>query len=156
MIDKDGSISKTLKNTESPSPTGVDLMTNLASHPPTILLVDDSKTVRHMLAITLQEAGFWTLQAVDGKEAIAQLRNHAEVQLVVCDLEMPNMNGLEFLTYRRQDSLLSLVPVVMLSFRDDRRYKQLAMQLGATAYFTKPYVEKEFIATLRVILHSNN
>ncbi|KAM3105676.1 response regulator, partial [Phormidesmis sp. 146-33] len=71
-----------------------------------------------------------------------------------CDIEMPNMNGFEFLNYRRQDAQLSLTPTVMLTSRSNEKHRRLAMQLGATAYFTKPYLEQEFLAALKNILDS--
>jgi chemotaxis family two-component system sensor histidine kinase/response regulator PixL len=74
------------------------------------------------------------------------------VELVICDIEMPNMNGFEFLSYRRQDPELSKVPVVMLTSRSNDKHRWLAMQLGATAYFTKPYLEQDFLAAIKQII----
>ena len=74
---------------------------------PALLVVDDSIAVRQTLALTLQKAGYQVLQARDGREAITQLQQNSTVQLVICDIEMPNMNGFEFLSHRRQDALIS-------------------------------------------------
>jgi chemotaxis protein histidine kinase CheA/CheY-like chemotaxis protein len=119
---------------------------------PTILVVDDSKTLRQILTLTLQEAGYQVLQAGDGQEAIAQLQPPNNVQLVICDIEMPNMDGFEFLRQRRLHPQLTQVPVVMLTFCSGEQDYQLAMQLGATNYFTKPYDEKDFLAALKTII----
>ncbi|NJP11240.1 MAG: hybrid sensor histidine kinase/response regulator [Leptolyngbyaceae cyanobacterium RU_5_1] len=133
----------------------------LAYHPPvvaktaqvpTILVVDDAVTLRRTLALSLERAGYRVLQARDGREAIEQLQRSVAVSLVVCDVEMPNMNGFEFLTHRRQNSQFSKTPVVMLTSRSNEKHRQLAIQLGATGYFTKPYVEQEFLAALKTIL----
>lgn len=119
---------------------------------PTILVVDDAVTLRRTLALSLERAGFRVLQARDGREAITQLQQSPAVKLVVCDIEMPNMNGFEFLSYRRQDAELARIPVVMLTSRSNEKHRWLAMQLGATAYFTKPYLEQEFLSALQAIL----
>jgi chemotaxis family two-component system sensor histidine kinase/response regulator PixL len=119
---------------------------------PTILVVDDAVALRRTLALTLERAGCRVLQARDGREAIAQLQPSSSVELVVCDIEMPNMNGFEFLSYRRQNPQISKIPVVMLTSRSNDKHRWLAMQLGATAYFTKPYLEQDFLRAIRQIL----
>lgn len=119
---------------------------------PTVLVVDDAVALRRTLAITLERAGCQVLQARDGREAIEQLQQSASVKLVVCDIEMPNMNGFEFLSYRRQDPQLSKIPVAMLTSRSNDKHRWLAMQLGATAYFTKPYLEQEFVAAIKQLI----
>lgn len=123
---------------------------------PTILIVDDAVALRQTLALTLERAGFRVLQARDGREAIEQLQQSASVQLVVCDIEMPNMNGFEFLSQRRQDPQLSRVPVAMLTSRSSQKHRWLAMQLGASGYFTKPYLEQEFVGSLKDIIQENS
>jgi len=115
----------------------------------TLLIVDDSIALRQTLALTLQKAGFRVLQAKDGLEAIEQLEKNSTIQLVICDVEMPNMNGFEFLTHRRQNSNLNRVPVVMLTSRSSDKHRRLAMHLGASSYFTKPYLERDFIAAIK-------
>jgi len=119
---------------------------------PTLLVVDDSIAVRQTLALTLQKAGYRVLQARDGREAINQLQQNSTIQLVVCDIEMPNMNGFEFLSHRRQDPLLSKIPTVMLTSRSSDKHRRLAMHLGASAYFTKPYIEQEFLVALKATM----
>ncbi|NJO41521.1 MAG: hybrid sensor histidine kinase/response regulator [Cyanobacteria bacterium RU_5_0] len=119
---------------------------------PTILVVDDAVTLRRTLALSLEREGFRALQARDGWEAIEQLRQNPAVKLVICDVEMPKMNGFELLNYRRQDAQLSQVPIVMLTSRSNEKHRWLAKQLGATDYFTKPYLEHEFLAAIKAIV----
>jgi chemotaxis family two-component system sensor histidine kinase/response regulator PixL len=114
----------------------------------TILVVDDAVTSRRMLALSLERAGYRVLQARDGQEALEQLQQSHSIQLIVCDIEMPNMNGFEFLTQRRKKSELTKIPTVMLTSRSNDKHRQLAMQLGATDYFTKPYLEQEFLTAI--------
>lgn len=120
--------------------------------PPTILVVDDAAAMRRTLALTLERVGYRVLQARDGQEALAQLQQNSAVELVICDIEMPNMNGFEFLSSRRQEPQLLEIPVVMLTSRSNDKHRWLAMQLGATSYFTKPYLEQEFLGEIEQIL----
>ena len=118
----------------------------------TILVVDDSAALRRTLALTLQKAGYRVLQARDGREALDQLQQGSHVKLVICDIEMPTMNGFEFLSQRRREPQLTKIPVAMLTSRSNTKHRQLAMQLGANAYFTKPYIEQEFLEAVRNML----
>jgi chemotaxis family two-component system sensor histidine kinase/response regulator PixL len=119
---------------------------------PTILVVDDAVTLRRTLALFLEREGFRVLQAQDGQEAVDQIQQNPFVQLILCDIEMPTMNGFEFLNYRRQDAHLAQIPTVILTSRSNEKHRWLAMQLGATAYFTKPYLEQELLITLKNLL----
>jgi chemotaxis family two-component system sensor histidine kinase/response regulator PixL len=117
-----------------------------------VLIVDDSLTLRQTLALTLQKAGYRILQARDGREALEQLQQNPNIQLVVSDVEMPNMNGFEFLSQRRQDPTIAKIPVVMLTSRSSDKHQRLAAHLGAKAYFTKPYIEQEFLGAIKKII----
>jgi chemotaxis protein histidine kinase CheA/ActR/RegA family two-component response regulator len=121
-----------------------------------VLVVDDSITLRQTLALTLQKAGYRVLQAKDGYEAIEQLRHRTDIELVICDVEMPRMNGFEFLKHRQQDSVLADIPVVMLTSRSASKHRLIATELGATAYITKPYLEQRLLATLTDAIENNN
>ncbi len=118
----------------------------------TLLVVDDSITVRQTLVLTLQKFGYRVLQARDGREAIEQLQQDSTISLIICDIEMPNMNGFEFLSYRRQDPLMLKIPVVMLTSRSSEKHRRLAMYSGANSYFTKPYIEQELLAGIEALL----
>lgn len=119
----------------------------------TILLVDDSITVRHTLSLTLQKAGYQVIQVQDGYEAIEQLRCRTDIHLVFCDIEMPRMNGFEFLKNRQQDPDLAEIPVVMLTSKSSEEHRSLAMKLGANAYITKPYLEYMLLAAVTDLLN---
>ncbi|MBD1846323.1 hybrid sensor histidine kinase/response regulator [Cyanobacteria bacterium FACHB-63] len=117
----------------------------------TVLVVDDSLTVRQTVVATLNRAGYQVIQAQDGLEAIAQLQQHPEIQLITCDIEMPRLNGFEFLKRYKQ---ASQAPVVMLTSRTSEKHQQLAKQLGAAAYLTKPYDQGEFIQRVEQLLNA--
>ncbi|MBE9110142.1 hybrid sensor histidine kinase/response regulator, partial [Nodosilinea sp. LEGE 07298] len=120
----------------------------------TVLVVDDAITSRRTLALSLERAGYRVLQARDGQEALEQLDQNPAVRLIVCDIEMPNMNGFEFLTARRQSPALAAIPTLMLTSRSNDKHRWLALQLGATDYFTKPYLEQEFLGAIAVHLQT--
>lgn len=125
-----------------------------AQSTPTILIVDDAATMRQMLTLTLKKAGYQVIQARDGREALEQLHQHPQIRLVICDIEMPTMNGFEFLTHRRQTSALLNIPVIMLTSRSGEKHRKLALHLGATNYFTKPYIEQQFLGQINTLLQT--
>ncbi|NET68736.1 MAG: response regulator [Moorea sp. SIO1G6] len=114
----------------------------------TFLVVDDSITERQNLSLILERNGNQVLQAKDGLEAIELLRKSDGVDLIICDLEMPRLNGLEFLSLSHQEPALADIPIIMLTSRSQEKYKQLATELGAMAYVTKPYLDEEILATI--------
>ena len=116
----------------------------------TILIVDDSLTIRSALSLTLRKAGYRVLQAKDGWEATGFLRQGTAISAIICDIEMPHMNGLEFLSRCRRQQLT--IPILMLTYRSSERYRLLAKQLGASAYMTKPYLDKELLSVLHQLL----
>ena len=115
---------------------------------PTILVVDDSLKIRQSLSFILQKNGYKVIQAQDGWEALTYLERHFDIQAVISDIEMPRMNGLEFLSHCRQSEYQSL-PVIMLTSRSSEKYRILANKLGADEYLTKPYLDKELLGILK-------
>ncbi|BAU09840.1 response regulator receiver domain protein [Leptolyngbya sp. NIES-3755] len=110
-----------------------------------VLVIDDSMTVRQVVSAALDGAGYHVIQAKDGLDAIEQLQRHSEIELITCDVEMPRLNGFEFLMRYQQEAQLNQVPVIMLTSRTNEKHQQLAKQLGAAAYMTKPFDQGELI-----------
>jgi len=110
-----------------------------------VLVVDDSLVQRQTLTRALTKAGCQVIQASHGREAILRLQEHPRIRLVVCDIEMPQMNGFEFLSHCRQDPKLSHIPIVMLTTRGGQKHRQLAMTLGAKDYLTKPQSDRDLL-----------
>lgn len=113
-----------------------------------LLVVDDSVTLRQMLTQTLKQQGYEVIQAQDGQDALEKLRQHPHISLVLCDIEMPRINGFEFLTHARQTIDPAKVPIVMLTSRSADKHRHLALSLGASAYLTKPYSQDELLNTI--------
>ncbi|MDJ0636837.1 MAG: response regulator, partial [Xenococcaceae cyanobacterium MO_188.B29] len=118
-----------------------------------VLVVDDSVVQRQTLTQHLTKANYKVLQAGNGQEALAQLNQHAEdIQLVICDVEMPYMNGFEFLSHWREDTRFAKIPVIMLTTRSGQKHRRLALALGAKVYFTKPYSNQELVETIAQLI----
>ena len=112
---------------------------------PTVLIVDDSITVRELLSLTFNKAGYRVEQARDGQEAWDKLRSGLPCDIVFCDIEMPRCDGLELLSRIQKDPSLQHLPIAMLTSRGADRHRQMAIQLGASGYFTKPYLEEALL-----------
>ncbi|UBF24713.1 hybrid sensor histidine kinase/response regulator [Kovacikia minuta CCNUW1] len=121
----------------------------------TILVVDDSINVRRFLALTLEKAGYQVEQAKDGQDALERLQRGLHVQAVICDIEMPRLDGYGFLAKVKAKPTLEHLPIIMLTSRSGDKHRQLAMNLGATAYFSKPYNEQTLLRNLEQILGIN-
>ncbi|MEN9244120.1 MAG: response regulator, partial [Gloeomargarita sp. DG02_5_bins_242] len=126
------------------------------THEPTVLIVDDSIVVREMLSMTFSNKGYRVEQARDGQEAWQKLRDGLPCALMFCDIEMPRMDGLELLSKVRRDPELKQLPIAMLTSRGAERHRQMAIQLGANAYFTKPYLEETLLEAARRLLQGES
>ncbi len=118
----------------------------------TILIVDDSINVRRFLALTLEKGGYQVEQAKDGQDALEKLNSGLQVQAVICDIEMPRIDGYGFLGRVKSNNDMKDIPIAMLTSRSSDKHRQLALQLGARAYFSKPYNEQELLQTLEQII----
>ncbi|MEM7716134.1 MAG: response regulator [Cyanobacteria bacterium P01_A01_bin.68] len=118
----------------------------------TILIIDDSINVRRFLALTLEKGGYLVEQAKDGQDALEKLQSGLSVQAVICDIEMPRVDGYGFLGRVKSNNDFKNIPVAMLTSRSSDKHRQLAIQLGARAYFSKPYNEQELLRTLDEII----
>jgi chemosensory pili system protein ChpA (sensor histidine kinase/response regulator) len=112
----------------------------------TILVVDDSLSMRHVLSSALKKAGWNPVPARDGVEALEIVHRASEPpDLILLDIEMPRMDGYEFLATIRAQSEYAGVPIVMLTSRGGDKHREKAMALGATGYIVKPFQEEALI-----------
>ncbi len=116
--------------------------------PKTILVVDDSQTMRSMVSAILTQGGYRTVTAADGYQAL-QVLYREKPNLVILDIMMPHMDGLEALRRIRE---LSNVPVVILSAKSEEDDKVLAFEEGADDYVVKPFGKREFLARVNALL----
>lgn len=117
----------------------------------TVLLVEDSEIVRHMLSQRLRHEGFAVIEAADGRDALERL-GETSADLVITDLEMPHMNGFELIAALRTRSGVSAMPVVVLSSRSSEDDRRRATEAGADAYVVKAEVDDELPAVLERLL----
>jgi two-component system, chemotaxis family, chemotaxis protein CheY len=121
----------------------------------TILVVDDSPTMRRMIMASLRDLGDVSFdQASSGLEAIERL-SLVPVDLVVLDLNMPDVHGLEVLRFLRAHARFDSVPVVVLTTRGDEESRQAALRDGATRYLTKPFEPTTFAPEISALLGAN-
>ena len=114
----------------------------------TILIIDDSLNARRFLALTLKQAGYQVEQASDGQDALEKLTAGVAVDVIICDLEMPRLDGFGFLNQLKSNSRYRHLPVIMLTSRRGEKHRQAAMNLGATAYMNKPFNKQELYRML--------
>ncbi len=127
--------------------------TVIAKPADTILVVDDSINVRRYLALTLEKAGYQVEQAKDGQEAVDKLLAGLMVEAVICDIEMPRLDGYGVLEEIKAKSQFQSLPIAMLTSRSNEKHRKLAMNLGASAYFSKPYNERELLEKISELIH---
>ncbi|RVU21718.1 response regulator [Methylobacterium oryzihabitans] len=114
---------------------------------PTILAVDDSPSIRQMIKVVLGPAGHTVIEAGDGAEGLAKAKE-GPLGLVITDLNMPVMNGLEMIRQIRGVPALAGVPILFLSTESDETYKQQAKAAGATGWITKPFKPEQLLAVV--------
>lgn len=117
-----------------------------------VMVVDDSINVRRFVALTLERHGYRVEQAKDGQEAIEKIQAGVIPNLVVCDLEMPRMDGYGFLANVKAIDYAKQIPVIMLTSRSGEKHRKIAMNLGAAAYYAKPFNEAEMLNTISELI----
>jgi two-component system chemotaxis response regulator CheY len=113
---------------------------------PTVMVVDDSFMIRQQVSRALKDAGYDVIEAVDGVDALEKYQATPDVALVVCDVNMPRMSGLEFLERSRD---VGSAPVVMLTTEGQVELIQRAKSLGAKGWITKPFKADLLVAAAR-------
>jgi len=120
-----------------------------AARLPLALVVDDSLSARRALAQFLQDAGYEVRTARDGLEAV-EILEALDPQVLLLDLEMPRMNGIELAGHVRSVPRLAAVPIIMITSRSAAKHRQEAQAAGVDVYLTKPFAEDELLEHLRV------
>lgn len=115
-----------------------------------ILTIDDSKTMRDMLMLTLAEAGFDVLQAVDGQDGLDVLGKE-RVDVVITDINMPRMDGYEVIRQMRGNPDFKTMPILVLTTESEAQKKNLAREAGATGWMVKPFDPDRLVATVRKV-----
>lgn len=125
------------------------LWLGVASMGKKIMIVDDSKTIRQQVSFTLQKGGYEVVEAEDGKDGLAKLQASPDIAMVISDVNMPNMNGLEMVEAIRADAKISGIPVVMLTTEGATDLIDRAKKAGAKGCLVKPFKPEQLVAAVQ-------
>jgi len=117
----------------------------------TILAVDDSASIRQMIAFTLKGAGYEVIEAVDGQDALDKMNIH-KVNLVLTDINMPRMDGLKLLELLRKLTHCETVPILMLTTESGDEIKAKGRAAGATGWLVKPFDPKRLLEVIGKVI----
>lgn len=117
----------------------------------TILVVDDSASLRQVVSIALKGAGYDVIEGVDGKDALSKL-NGQKIHLIISDVNMPNMNGIEFVKAAKQLPAYKFTPVIMLTTESGESLKQEGQAAGAKAWVVKPFQPPQMLAAVSKLI----
>ncbi|MCF7986348.1 MAG: response regulator [Methylovulum sp.] len=120
----------------------------------TILIVDDSASFRRVEVMTLSAAGYGVIEACDGVDALNKLNtlNIDKLHLIICDVNMPNMGGIEFVTRVKQNPKYKFTPVMMLTTEDSDEVKQQGRAAGAKAWMVKPFTSEKILNAVNKLI----
>jgi two-component system, chemotaxis family, chemotaxis protein CheY len=117
----------------------------------TIMTVDDSSSVRQMVSLTLKGAGYEVVESVDGKDALNKL-NAYTVDMVLTDLNMPNMDGITLIEELRKLAQYKFTPIIMLTTESQGNRKLEGKQAGATGWIVKPFKPHQLLGVIKKVL----
>ena len=115
-----------------------------------VLAIDDSRTIRDLLRHTLEAAGFECHCAVDGRDGVAKFSDLAP-DVVITDINMPNLDGFGVIAELRSERLRSVVPILVLTTESSAELKARARNAGATGWIVKPFAQDKLIRALRTV-----
>ena len=116
-----------------------------------ILSVDDSASIRQLVSFTLIREGYEVVEAVDGKDALDKVKSWP-VDMVITDLNMPNMDGIELIKALRSEPAFKFTPIVMLTTECVMTKKDAGKQAGATGWIVKPFKPEQLVAVVKRLL----
>ncbi len=117
-----------------------------------ILIVDDSETVRQVLQLTLSNSGNNVVEAVDGADALEKLADMESVDMIVTDLNMPNIDGLQLIKEIRAAGNNRFTPIVMLTTESSEEKKQAGREAGASGWIVKPFKPEQLLKVVKMVL----
>lgn len=116
----------------------------------TVLIVDDEADIRALISITLTSAGYEVIEAEDGEQALEAMDSGQTIDLILCDVYMPNVNGLEAVTWFR--SSYPAIPVIVMTGKPDAQYAKRMFEQGVSLYLVKPLEQKTLLAAVQKAL----
>jgi chemosensory pili system protein ChpA (sensor histidine kinase/response regulator) len=146
-----GAREKRVESLEGAATIDAEPQTSAAAGPQTVMVVDDSITMRKVASRLLERNNLEVLTAKDGVDAVSQLQETVPDAMLL-DIEMPRMDGYELATHMRNDDRLRGVPIVMITSRTGEKHRERAMDIGVDRYLGKPYQESDLLGTLNELL----
>ncbi|MFC7705619.1 response regulator [Plastorhodobacter daqingensis] len=119
--------------------------------PKTVLTVDDSPSIRCMIALALREAGYEVIEAVDGRDGLMKALSQP-IDAILTDQNMPNLDGLGFIREFRRHPASKGVPIIFLSTDSEDQLKQQARDAGALGWMVKPFTQDQLLGVIRKVL----
>ena len=117
-----------------------------------ILIVDDAASMRGLVAMTLKKSGYEVVEASDGKDALTKLSSVGKVDLIITDLNMPNMDGIELIKTLKADMKYRFIPVIMLTTESQEAKKEEGRKAGAKAWIVKPFKPDVLVNVVKKII----
>ncbi len=117
-----------------------------------ILVVDDSKTIRNLLAFVMKAEGFKVTTAEDGLDGLEKLYNGAKIDLIISDVNMPRMDGFTFIKTLREEEAYKDTPIIVLSTEGQEKDIQTGMSFGANLYMVKPAQPEKMVRNIKMLL----
>ncbi len=118
----------------------------------TILIVDDSKTVRNLVAFIMKKEGFKVVTAEDGLDGLEKLYSAEKIDLIVSDINMPRMDGFTFIKSVREQESYRDIPIVVLSTEGQEKDIQAGLSIGANMYMVKPAQPEKMVKNIKMLL----
>ena len=116
--------------------------------PKTIMTIDDSPTIRQMVSLTLSEAGYQIIEAVDGLDALAKVNGH-RIDLFLSDVNMPNLDGIELTRRLRANPSTRFTPIVLVTTESQVEKKMAGKAAGASGWIIKPFDPDQLLAVVK-------
>jgi two-component system, chemotaxis family, chemotaxis protein CheY len=117
-----------------------------------IMTVDDSISVRQMVSFTLKKEGYDVLEAVDGVDALKKFNGDNPIHMMITDLNMPNMDGIELIRNVRANAKYKFMPIIMLTTESQEERKLAGKAAGATGWIVKPFKPEQLIGVIKKVL----
>jgi two-component system chemotaxis response regulator CheY len=117
----------------------------------TIMVVDDSTSVRQMVAFTIKNCGYEVIEAKDGQDALSKI-NGKTIDMIVTDLNMPNLDGIGLIRGVRAQPSHRFIPIIMLTTESQESKKVEGKQAGATGWIVKPFKPEQLVGVIRKVL----
>lgn len=119
--------------------------------PKIVMAVDDSPSVLQAVKITLKGAGYGVVEAKDGRDALEKMKQ-TPIDMLITDLNMPNMDGITLIKQVRQDANTKFIPIIMLTTESMDSKKQEGKAAGATGWIVKPFTPEQLVAVVKKVL----